>query len=1425
MSLMPTSRRSRQPLSRRYRSFTEYASLAAAEPVTVEVETALTSENEGQPAGVEEVTLTPGTARWRGIVGFENEMTGDGRIIAEGALRWPEDLAENPIPIRYVSSDVGAHDGAVVVGLIDTLERQAPLENGSIPIYGEGVFDDDENATVAQEAFRLVDKKMTNGVSMDLDDVAFEVQNDGDQETVSTHDARIRAVTIVAIPAFANARIGLFSPEDSVEKVVTEVTELSDSSPKLERAAELISEHNEVVRTNSSRGMRAHAITKAKLKRLASRSTTFAYQTTKIKDPEGNWVETPASAIDIASNSTPPDDSFEKGLAILNEADMLELGSEEYLAKVREAVPLFQEASDDGGDRGPDAKKVLEILESYLSIDWPTTDDSGEAVTTDGAEQSSENVEKAAEEVTSGENSSQKAAAETTTLAGATETLAFNPDQWRNPSNGQWIDMPGRILGRLDAFYDADSESGELLGDAKGKGTEFIDKLNDGDVQGAIDDLDEISELLEGLDDENTAANDEASEALQSATDGIEKLKTVDWFSAPTDGEGVGSFDEPEAEEADPFEGVTDTALMRMLENGNIVPGSPEWAPAVQEANRRGLLTGTGDQAATPSSTDPAYVQETRQTVADLEANGGLQIPEMIPFLDALSAGDTETAAALLAKVRKERDRLMGNGDPNWGAYQRAMEPMGLAMEAHNNAEWEKRNAPAAPAAPAPASEGNITDPDGSKRAERKAEQDAENEAADLRIAAAEAKGSGGLDMAPLENLIEGWINRGVSGEQIEDRLVGRLGEENRAAVHDYLTNDGGIIWEGGDEDSTEPETAIEEGLQAMEQLEIEFDQDIPTEASQALNALDADDIEDAEKSLVEVQKQLQDAQDGYLGDDDVEGETRIRFLGDIVDALSRTIDRWKSEKSYNEGREFAYDPAQSDAWAKEFNVPDAQVEDILSALAVKRGTDEWEELSSAAQGFVSMAQAGVDVHDALAIYLRTLEEFGHGSKEITLGARRGQVFNWVDEVGGLPAYIRSIADSLMTKQGFSESRAIATAVETVKRWSKGGPARKGGKGNVSAATVAKAAKALAEWESKKARANATAAETVVLANEDTALVASGGWGTPYATTKERAHSDSVAKNRRELLARVRGEDVVAEAEAITAAASGNALAVRPTVKLNSKSKIPVAPPKKWFENPGLTEPTPVTIDEDGRVYGHLASWNVCHVASPAGEGVCIMAPKSRTGYAYFHTGAVKTAEGDLLATGRLCMNGMHAKSTLGYAATMAHYDDTSLAVADVRVGEDRYGIWVAGAMRPDVTEKQIRTFRASPVSGDWRKIGGNLELTIGLNVNAPGYPVPRPMGLVASIGGDSEAEDHELISLVAAGMLPPVDAPEPTLSPSDIKYLQSLAAQMKNQETLANRERVEALAAKMKAQKARAQVAAFAAKRATMVTTTEGSN
>ncbi len=193
---------------------------------------------------------------------------------------------------------------------------------------------------------------------------------------------------------------------------------------------------------------------------------------------------------------------------------------------------------------------------------------------------------------------------------------------------------------------------------------------------------------------------------------------------------------------------------------------------------------------------------------------------------------------------------------------------------------------------------------------------------------------------------------------------------------------------------------------------------------------------------------------------------------------------------------------------------------------------------------------------------------------------------------------------------------------------------------------------------------------------------------------------------------------------------------------LVASSSYPAVPPSKWFENPEFSEETALTIDSDGHIYGHMASWSECHTAF---SGQCIMAPHSATDYAYYRTGAVLCDDDILVATGPITMGTGHAELWQDANAARAHYDNTGTAVADVVCGEDEFGIWFSGAMSPDADEISVRRLRASALSGDWRTRGGNLELIASLAVNSPGFPVKRPMVRVAS--GWPQA-------MVAAGMV-----------------------------------------------------------------------
>lgn len=184
-------------------------------------------------------------------------------------------------------------------------------------------------------------------------------------------------------------------------------------------------------------------------------------------------------------------------------------------------------------------------------------------------------------------------------------------------------------------------------------------------------------------------------------------------------------------------------------------------------------------------------------------------------------------------------------------------------------------------------------------------------------------------------------------------------------------------------------------------------------------------------------------------------------------------------------------------------------------------------------------------------------------------------------------------------------------------------------------------------------------------------------------------------------------------------------------------STFPVSPPDEWLRDPELTEPTPITVTADGRVFGHIAAWKTDHIGLPGN----VKPPRSASGYKYFTTGLLRTASGADVPVGQLTLAGGHAPLSADASAAVKHYDDTASAIADVAAGEDRHGIWIAGGVRPDATPSQIRSLRASAPSGDWRPINGNLELVACCQVNVPGFPLGR-----------ARTASGAVVALVAAG-------------------------------------------------------------------------
>jgi hypothetical protein len=144
-----------------------------------------------------------GLQPWEGIIGVEGRLTGDGRMIEAGALT----AGMLPLPLRYAPSDLGAHEGAVLVGRIENIERAS---DGLI--HASGVLD--LGSPLGREATRLIRAGMLGGVSMDLDSTSTAPRKFQGRPAAAISTGRVRAATLVAIPAFVEARIWLVDDTD-----------------------------------------------------------------------------------------------------------------------------------------------------------------------------------------------------------------------------------------------------------------------------------------------------------------------------------------------------------------------------------------------------------------------------------------------------------------------------------------------------------------------------------------------------------------------------------------------------------------------------------------------------------------------------------------------------------------------------------------------------------------------------------------------------------------------------------------------------------------------------------------------------------------------------------------------------------------------------------------------------------------------------------------------------------------------------------------------------------------------------------------------------------------------------------------------------------------------------------------------------------
>jgi hypothetical protein len=185
--------------------------------------------------------------------------------------------------------------------------------------------------------------------------------------------------------------------------------------------------------------------------------------------------------------------------------------------------------------------------------------------------------------------------------------------------------------------------------------------------------------------------------------------------------------------------------------------------------------------------------------------------------------------------------------------------------------------------------------------------------------------------------------------------------------------------------------------------------------------------------------------------------------------------------------------------------------------------------------------------------------------------------------------------------------------------------------------------------------------------------------------------------------------------------------------KTMTAAAAPATPPVEWFTLEEADEPTPLTFTDEGQVYGHLALWESCHTGFLSSSfSECIKPPRSPSGYKFFN---LSDPTGKGVGAGNLTFGTGHAPLSMGMQAAAAHYDNTGTIGANIRASDGRLGIWVAGAVMPNLSAAELRTLRSTPSSGDWRPHSHGLELTAALSVPVPGFPVPRSQLALSASG------------------------------------------------------------------------------------------
>ncbi len=218
-----------------------------------------------------------------------------------------------------------------------------------------------------------------------------------------------------------------------------------------------------------------------------------------------------------------------------------------------------------------------------------------------------------------------------------------------------------------------------------------------------------------------------------------------------------------------------------------------------------------------------------------------------------------------------------------------------------------------------------------------------------------------------------------------------------------------------------------------------------------------------------------------------------------------------------------------------------------------------------------------------------------------------------------------------------------------------------------------------------------------------------------------------------------------------------------------ARDPFPLDPPAAWFSKPEWLEDGQkltaiIAGPEAGHVAGFVAPWDQCILD---GTNECWTAPPSPTGYAAAEQGETLTAEGSIVRTANIGGGVNHARLSADFQGAVDHNSNSASQLMRVVYGEDDYGIWCAGALWPDVSDRDLAMVRASALSGDWRYRPelGAYDMAGAILVNSPGFPVWRARAAHLAALAQGSAYDGPLMPVYVGGIsgAGPFE-PEPTL-------------------------------------------------------------